>query len=120
MVLGVGSVVFLSSRRRLRRGAMNTPAAQNFRAGQAEYAGPPGQYGGGAAYTGFYGNGAGAGRQESGTGPAEGVPLQPYSSHPASPERGGGGGQRPMPYTLPSYHSDAGRGEEPGAPPRYA
>jgi hypothetical protein len=42
MIIVVGSLVFCTRRRRVRREAMNTPAAQNFRQGQMEpqFAGP--------------------------------------------------------------------------------
>ena len=94
MLVFVSSIVFFARRRKSRRQAYNTAAAQNFREGQGqEQAQGQGQY-----FPQYVGQ--------------EGVPLQQY---------GGGGGPpngRPEPYSLPSYHSDGGYASH--QPPRYA
>jgi hypothetical protein len=63
MLVAVGSSVFFSRRNKMRKGAMNTTAAQNFREGQMEGAAPA--YGPQSPAMPAYGQG--------------GIPLQSYA-----------------------------------------
>ncbi|RVX69624.1 hypothetical protein B0A52_06688 [Exophiala mesophila] len=71
MIVGIGVVLFFVRRRKMRKAAMNTPAAFNFREGQMNTAPPPAPYGPNSPAMPHYGQG--------------GIPLQSYQNNQPPP-----------------------------------